>query len=107
LSAWLEPVLLTLARQAADGIPGTQAIQAKIAEVFIAEALRSWLIDAARAGLLVGALVTDEPFAQALDAIRQRFHEPWTLGRLASHVGLSRTALATRFKLLVGDSPMH
>ena len=26
---------------------------------------------------------------------------------LAAHVGLSRTALATRFRLLVGDSPMH
>ncbi len=106
LSAWLEPVLVTLAGQATDGLSGTHAMQAKIAEVFIAEALRSWLIDAAHAGLLVGALLTDEPVATALDTIRRRFDEPWTLGRLASHVGLSRTALATRFTLLVGDSPM-
>ena len=107
LSAWLEPVLLTLAGQASDGLPGTQAMQAKIAEVFIAEALRSWLIDAERAGLLMGAALADEPVAQALETIRQRFDEPWTLARLAAHVGLSRTALATRFRLLVGDSPMH
>ena len=107
LSAWLEPVLLTLAKQAADGLPGTQAMQAKIAEVFIAEALRSWLLDAERAGLLVGPLLTDEPLAQVLDTIRHRFNEPWTVSRLAEQVGLSRTALATRFKLLVGDSPMH
>jgi AraC-like DNA-binding protein len=107
LSAWLEPVLLTLARQAAAGLPGTQAMQAKIAEVFIAEALRSWLIDAERAGLLVEARLADEPVAHALDAIRQHFDERWTLDTLGAHVGLSRTALAIRFKRQVGDSPMH
>jgi AraC-like DNA-binding protein len=107
LSAWLEPVLLTLASQAQEHLPGTQAMQAKIAEVFIAEALRSWLIDAERSGLIVGTELLDEPVARALETIRERFDEPWTLARLAAHVGLSRTALATRFRLLVGDSPMH
>jgi transcriptional regulator GlxA family with amidase domain len=82
-------------------------MQAKIAEVFIAEALRSWLIDAERAGLLVEARLADEPVAHALDAIRQHFDERWTLDSLGSHVGLSRTALAIRFKRQVGDSPMH
>jgi AraC-like DNA-binding protein len=107
ISAWLEPSLLALATQAAAGVPGTHAMQAKIAEVFIAEAFRSWLIDVDRAGLLVDAVLSDQPIAQALDAIRQRFDEPWTVLSLALHVGLSRTALATRFKQLIGDSPMH
>lgn len=107
VSAWLEPALLALGTQAAVGVPGTQAMQAKIAEVFIAEALRAWLIDANRAGVLLEALVNDEPIAEALATIRQRFDEPWTLVTLALHVGLSRTALTTRFKQLVGDSPMH
>jgi AraC family transcriptional regulator, alkane utilization regulator len=107
LSAWLDPVLKTLAGQAGDRLPGTQAMQAKIAELFIAEALRSWLIDAQRSGLLAGALSADEPVAEVVETIRQRFSEPWTLARLAAHVGLSRTALATRFRLSVGDSPMH
>jgi AraC-like DNA-binding protein len=107
LSAWLEPVLLRLAGQAEERLPGTQEMQAKIAEVFIAEALRSWLIDAQNSGLFVGAELVDKPIADALQTIRQRFDERWTLVRLANHVGLSRTALATRFSQLVGDSPMH
>jgi AraC-like DNA-binding protein len=107
ISAWLEPALLTLAIQAGEHVPGVQAMQAKIAEVFIAEALRSWLVDADQAGLLVEALLTDEPIAQGLEAITQRFDERWTLSSLAAGVGLSRTAFATRFKHLVGDSPMH
>jgi AraC-like DNA-binding protein len=107
IGAWLEPVLLTLASEAEERRPGTQVMQAKIAEVFIAEALRSWLIDAQSSGLVVGAELVDEPTAQALETIRQRFNERWTLARLANHVGLSRTALATRFSQRVGDSPMH
>jgi AraC-like DNA-binding protein len=107
LSTWLEPVLLTLASQAEARLPGTHVMQAKIAEVFIAEALRSWLLDAERTGLIVGSEFVDEPVAQALETIRDRFSERWTLERLAAEVGLSRTALATRFKLRVGDSPMH
>jgi AraC-like DNA-binding protein len=107
VSAWLEPVLITLASQADQQLPGTQVMQAKIAEVFIAEALRAWLIDAERDGLLGGALLADEPVAQALETIRHRFSERWTLARLGAEVGLSRTALATRFKLQVGDSPMR
>jgi AraC-like DNA-binding protein len=107
LSAWLEPVLLTLARQAEERLPGTQVMQAKIAEVFIAEALRSWMIDAQRSGLLIGAELVDQPIAQVLETIRQRFDEHWTLAQLAGQVGLSRTALATRFSQSVGDSPMH
>jgi AraC-like DNA-binding protein len=107
ISAWLEPVLLTLAAEAETRRPGTQVMQAKIAEVFIAEALRSWLIDAQSSGLLVEAELVDKPIAQALETIRQRFNEPWTLDRLAKHVGLSRTALATRFSQRVGDSAMR
>jgi AraC-like DNA-binding protein len=107
VSAWLEPVLLTLAGQAQEQLPGTQVMQAKIAEVFIAEALRSWLIDAERSGLIVGTELVDEPVAVALETIRERFDERWTLAGLAADAGLSRTALATRFRLLVGDSPMH
>ncbi|MBV9166588.1 MAG: hypothetical protein JO342_10590 [Solirubrobacterales bacterium] len=38
--------MLTLADEAEKRRPGTRVMQAKIAEVFIAEALRSWLIDA-------------------------------------------------------------
>jgi AraC-like DNA-binding protein len=107
LSAWFEPVLLTLASQAEERLPGTQVMQAKIAEVFIAEALRSWLLDAQNSGLFVGAELVDKPIADALETIRQRFDERWTLARLAYHVGLSRTALATHFSQLAGDSPMH
>ena len=107
LSSWLEPMLHALGDQAAQGRPGTHAMQSKIAEVFLAEALRAWLIDAEQEGLLLGPLLGDEPVAAAVELLRRRFDEPWTLERVAAEVGLSRTALASRFKELVGDSPMR
>jgi AraC-like DNA-binding protein/mannose-6-phosphate isomerase-like protein (cupin superfamily) len=106
-TAWLEPVLATLDSEAAHGEPGTSAILAKIADVFLAQAIRGWLVGADQAGLLVVALLQDRPIANAVQTIRSRFSERWTLELLAAHVGLSRTALATRFRALMGDSPMR
>jgi AraC-like DNA-binding protein len=106
-SAWLEPVLASIDAEAADGRPGASAILAKIADVFLAQAIRGWLVGAEQAGLLVVALLHDRPIANAVQTIRSRFSEPWTLESLAAHVGLSRTALATRFRTLIGESPMR
>jgi len=106
-SAWLEPVLADLEAQAAAGAAGGHAVQARIADLFITEALRCWLAGAELAGVRVARLVDDQPVALALDAIRDRFAEPWTLEQLSRHIGLSRTALSTRFRTAVGDSPMH
>jgi AraC-like DNA-binding protein len=106
-TAWLEPVLASLDSEAAGGQPGTGAILAKIADVFLAQAIRGWLVGAEQAGLLVVTLLQDRPIANAVQTIRSRFSERWTLDLLAAHVGLSRTALATRFRALMGDSPMR
>ncbi len=38
--------------------------------------------------------------------LHERYAEPWTLAALAREVGTSRTALAVRFKELVGEAPM-
>ena len=53
--------------------------------------------------MLATPLLSDAPIALALTEFRQRFAAPWTLSSLASQVGLSRTALATRFRLALGD----
>ena len=40
-------------------------------------------------------------------ALNSRPSEAWSLDRLARHVGLSRTALATKFRAGVGQPPMR
>jgi transcriptional regulator GlxA family with amidase domain len=102
-----EPVLTTLDSEAANGQLGSDAILAKIADVFLAQALRAWLVGAERAGLRVAGALHDGPIAHAVQTLRLRFAEPWTLQLLAAHVDLSRSGLATRFRQLVGQSPMR
>jgi AraC-like DNA-binding protein len=104
---WLEPMLAMLGAEADDGQLGSSAVLAKIADVFLTQALRAWLLGAERLGFLVTGQIRDRPIAEALHAIRSRPGEPWTLDLLASEVGLARTALATRFRQLVGEPPMR
>jgi mannose-6-phosphate isomerase-like protein (cupin superfamily) len=64
-TAWLEPVLATLDSEAANGEPGAGAILAKIADVFLAQAIRGWLVGAERAGRRAD---DPESFLRAVDA---------------------------------------
>lgn len=63
------------------------------------------LIDAvrtARAQLTSGA---GGPVGVALRAIHSAPAQPWTVGSLAARAGVSRSALAARFRHEVGDTP--
>jgi AraC-like DNA-binding protein/mannose-6-phosphate isomerase-like protein (cupin superfamily) len=106
-TTWLEPLLATLRSEADDGLPGADALVAKIADVLLAQALRAWLIKAGPGALVGLGSIHDRPIATALEALGSRPSEPWSLDRLAKHVGLSRTALAVRFRDRVGMPPMR
>ena len=85
----------------------SSAIVAKLADVLLAQALRAWLIEA-EPGALVGlGPVHDQPIAKAVAALSSRPSESWSLDRFANDVGLSRTALAVRFRDRVGMPPMR
>jgi AraC family transcriptional activator of mtrCDE len=107
VTPWLEPTLLALKAEAENGRPGAGAIVAKIADVFLAQALRAWLLQGEPDGLADARLILDEPIARAVRALNSRPAEAWSLDRLGRHVGLSRTALADKFRKRVGQPPMQ
>ena len=108
MSTWLAPMLSSLETEAADGDQGASAIQAKIADVFVAQALRAWLTAADRAGVLPLAVLSDDAaITEAISVVRQRLSAHWTVDRLAEHAGLSRTVFISRFRRSVGESPMR
>jgi AraC-like DNA-binding protein len=105
--AWLEPVF-ALARHEADRAdPGAQAMFAKLADVFLAQALRSYLIGAQQAGLLRLEPPADPHIDAAVALIRDQPARQWTVEALAREVGMSRTLFCTRFRASVGESPMR
>jgi AraC-like DNA-binding protein len=103
----LAPLLGSVRAETERGRPGADAVIAKLADVFLAQALRSWLLAGDKAGLTEPRLILDDSVAKALDILNRRASEQWSLARLAGEVGLSRSALATKFRERVGSSPMR
>ena len=53
------------------------------------------------------AALSDEVVGRALNCLHDNPARDWDLPGLARSVGTSRTALASKFKALVGESPMQ
>jgi AraC-like DNA-binding protein len=71
-------------------------IQAVRAHIGVRGADNGWL-----------AAMSDAHVGPAIAAMHRDPAKTWTVARLASLAGLSRTAFATRFALLLGESPMR
>jgi AraC family transcriptional regulator, alkane utilization regulator len=104
---WLEPVLLGLDAEDTLEIPGVAAIKEKLADVFVAQALRAWMVGAGDAGWRAPPRQADPQIHKVIEVMRNRFDETWTLDRLALLAGLSRTALVIRFRNAMGEPPMR
>jgi AraC-like DNA-binding protein len=107
ISAWIDPVFALVRDEASRAAPGAQVIFAKLADVFLSQALRAWLTGAEQAGLLRPRAQRDPRIEKAAALIRDQPTRPWTLQVLAREVGMSRTLLATRFRAATGESPMR
>lgn len=107
LARWLDPVFALIQQEADRADPGSQAIFAKLADVFLAQAVRSYLIDAERNGVLQPGQLADAPIGTAVALIRDQPARQWTVQSLAKEVGMSRTSFSTRFRAAMGESPMR
>lgn len=105
---WLTPTLHELEAEAVMRMGGALAVQTKIADVFITQGLRAWLRGAEQLGVLPPALLPDDhAIARAVAVATQNLAAKWTIWKLASLVGLSRTAFVSRFRRTLGTSPMR
>lgn len=86
---------------------GQRLIANRLFEVVVLQLLR-WLLDhpqeaGVRPGLITG--LSEPRLARALVAIHDGPGESWTLERMAHRAGMSRTAFATTFRKVVGQTP--
>ena len=104
---WIRSSFTFAADEIAAGRAGSATVLAKLSELLFVEAVRSHVdeLPAEQTGWLAG--LKDPCIAHALALIHGRLNEPWTVGRLAREVGLSRSVLAERFTRLIGESPMR
>jgi AraC-like DNA-binding protein len=105
--SWVEAMFSMLQEQAADSSPGAKAVFAKIADVFLTQALRTFLTGIAERGVLEMEALSDPAIAEALYLIRSHPEHNWSVGQLAHRVGMSRSGFSDRFRYLTGQPPMR
>ena len=106
-SAWLGTFVRQVAEESRLGRAGAASVLTRLAEAMFIEVLRRYLDDLPpeQTGWLAG--LRDEVVGRVLTLLHGRPSHPWTLAELAREAASSRTNLAKRFALLVGQPPMQ
>jgi AraC-like DNA-binding protein len=106
-SALLRELLRVGVRESLAPGPGAQSMLAKLAELMFVEALRRYVehLPPEGKGWLAG--VRDAHIGRALALLHEEPGRAWTVDELAREVALSRSALAERFAVLVGEPPIQ
>jgi AraC-like DNA-binding protein len=86
---------------------GSKLLTNRLFEVVLIQVLR-WIIDhpveaKVSQGMMMG--LSDPRLAKSLIAVHEAPHEDWTLERMASSAGMSRSAFAAAFKQATGTTP--
>lgn len=92
---------------ALDEQPGAANLRVRLAELLFTESLRTYMrtLPADATGWLAG--LRDPLVGRSLRALHAAPCRAWTVEALAAAVASSRSALATRFRDLLGEAPMH
>jgi AraC-like DNA-binding protein len=105
VDTWLRRTLRFLSEEAEADRPGAEIAVTRLADLLFIEALRAYFSAPGRPNLGLAAALRDPRIGAAIVSIQRRPEARWDVGRLARRVAMSRTAFATRFKALVGESP--
>ncbi|AGA08898.1 AraC family transcriptional regulator (plasmid) [Sinorhizobium meliloti] len=101
-----QSVLELLAAEAdAPGL-GSDAVVRRLFELLFIHAIRAFAQQGSmpKRGWL--AAVSDRNLALAIEAMHAEPQKPWTVDELAKKAGMSRSAFAARFKVVVGQTPL-
>jgi AraC-like DNA-binding protein len=105
-AVWLSSMLRLLAHEAQYPRQGSGSIIGHVTGIIFVQAVRAWIETQPQGqGGWLGAL-RDEQISSALSMMHQQPDEPWTISKLASKVGMSRSPFATKFASLVGEPPL-
>jgi AraC-like DNA-binding protein len=102
----LSRVLDLLKWETSGAYPGADIAKSSLATLVLVHALRAYLASTERPEGWLGAL-SDVKIGAALSMMHAKPGQRWTVESLASAVGMSRTAFASRFRRSVGSAPLE
>jgi AraC-like DNA-binding protein len=106
-SPWFQATLQFLAAEITEDQPGASVIVDRLAEVLFVQAVRTCIHLPACEKNASWLRALADPQIRA--ALQRMYTEPglaWTVPELARSVSMSRSAFATRFRTLVGETPL-
>ncbi len=102
---WLRLTSQFLIDETRNPKPGSAIMLARLLDLLFVQAVREWAGSSPRnLGWLSG--LNDPLVGRALSAIHEEPSRHWTVEHLAEVAGLSRSAFATRFAEMVGQTPL-
>jgi AraC-like DNA-binding protein len=103
----VKPLLDTMTIEAAQPRMGSATILSRMADLVTARLIRCWADSAPNSTTGWLAAIRDPSIGRALAAIHRDPGSNWTLERLASIAGQSRSVFAERFSALMREGPAH
>jgi len=106
-AGWIVNTLQRGAEETRAPRAGADAVLAKLAELLFVEAIRTYIetLPENQRGWFAG--LRDAHVGRALTLMHAEPERAWTVDVLGREVGLSRSTLAERFALLIGEPPMQ
>jgi AraC-like DNA-binding protein len=103
---WDSPLVTLLAEEIAKDRPGQEAVLDRLLDLVLVDALRTWFSARGAEAPTWYQAQADPIVGRALRLLHNNPAHPWTVASLASETGVSRAALARRFRDVVGEPPM-
>jgi len=102
-----DALLRYASNEALEERPGADSLRVRMAELLFMEALSLHMQDLPdnATGWLAGA--RDPVVGRALRSLHETPGRAWTVASLATAIDSSRSCLATRFREVIGEAPMH
>ncbi|GJL95330.1 MAG: transcriptional regulator [Hyphococcus sp.] len=102
---WLDDVLRLMVKQIFSDPDNSAATVTRLSEVIFIETLRASAEQAPNLEKTLSAL-KQRQIGDALLLMHERLDEPWTMEKLATAVGMSRSKFAESFRQSIGIAPM-
>jgi AraC-like DNA-binding protein len=103
---WLESSIMQLVEEAGSGRVGSEAMLAKLSEALFVDTLRRYVMSLPEREIGWLAGTRDSIVGKCLGLMHNQVDHPWTIAKLASEVGTSRSALSERFTSYLAEPPM-
>lgn len=102
---WLQSTLNLIGSEASALRPGGETVMTRLADILVIQAIRAWLDRAPEAHIGWLAALRDPQIGRSLALMHQQPERAWSVAKLASEAGMSRSAFAARFTQMT-DQPV-